>query len=500
MNDGRVSFSVRVSRGFRNFNRRLDDTHPDRRHGHRPGTVVLPDIHPEEGKPVFQDHHLGCNSSRHRFLGLALGNSRVPVTSQNSLNDEARAALHEISQRFGTPTYAFDVQRLRAQADKLQRTLPPEVEILYSLKANASLGICDVFADGGIGADVASAGELATALAAGFSPDRIFVAGPFKLPETISQLRDTPAAIVSVDSLSELQHLSDEGLSNRAVLRLRPDFGSCAVVKAGSESRFGFTCEELARCKGFLRSCNLSVIGFHVFAGSQVLCADELNTHLRRAMDLSLRAADSLGITPTYINLGGGFGIPYGEKPPLDLESVGAELTRLVERASPARVVLELGRYLVAEAGWYLTSVVGHQTYQGRPAVIVDGGVHQRADMCGLCLRKDQRPPLVVTANSSDNSDTTPTDILGCLSLPDDVLLEASPLPRLAPGDVLAFANAGAYGIWSSPAIFHGSPLPAEVAFDGETLHLMRERKSAHSILDEQQHVALKRATAAAEG
>jgi diaminopimelate decarboxylase len=229
------------------------------------------------------------------------------------------------------------------------------------------------------------------------------------------------------------------------------------------------------------------VIGFHVFAGSQVLDADKLNEHLRRSLDLSLRAAETLAVEPTYINLGGGFGIPYvhdGEE--LDLARVGDELASLVARAAPARIVLELGRYLVAEAGWYLTSVVGHQTFQGRPAVIVDGGVHQRADMCGLRLRLNQRPPLVLNAASTA---LTPTDVLGCLSLPDDVMLEASPLPKLSRGDVLAFGNAGAYGLWSSPAIFHGSPLPAEAAFDGSEIYLMRERKPAQSILEDQRHV-----------
>lgn len=406
-----------------------------------------------------------------------------------------RLALREIADRYGTPTYAFDVQRLEGQVEKLRNTLPPEVEFLYSLKANASLGICDVLAEYGIGADVASAGELATALESGFAHDHIFVAGPFKLHETISQLRHTPAAVVSVDSLSELKHLSNAGLTNSGVLRLRPDFGSCAVVKAGSESRFGFTCEELDRCRDYLPSCDLDVIGFHVFAGSQVLDTEKLNEHLRRAMDLSLRAADSLGIAPTYINLGGGFGIPYANDQELDLARVGDELAELVDRAAPARIVLELGRYFVAESGWYLTSVVGHQTFQGRPAVVVDGGVHQRADMCGLCLRTNQNPPLVLSDKSSP---PTPTDVLGCLSLPDDVMLEASPLPKLSAGDVLAFGNAGAYGMWSSPAIFHGSPLPAEVAFNGSSIHLMRERKPAQSILDDQHHVLLNKQTASA--
>jgi len=408
-------------------------------------------------------------------------------------SDSTALALRDIARRFGTPTYAFDIQRLRAQVEKLRKHLPPETELFYSLKANASLGICDVLAECGIGADVSSAGELATALEAGFLPERIFVAGPFKLPETISLLRDVPEAIVSNDSLSEFQWLSEAGLANPVVLRLRPDFGSCAVVKAGSQSRFGFTCEQLDRCREMLPTCGLELIGFHVFAGSQVLDAEQVNEHLRRALALSLRAAETLAIEPQLINLGGGFGIPYGaNQQELDLGRVGIELQNLAQRAAPARLSLELGRYFVAEAGWYLTSVVGHQTFQGRRAVIVDGGVHQRADMCGLCLRSNQNPPLVLSSTSNarlEKAETVPTDILGCLSLPDDVMLEASPLPELSRGDVLAFSNAGAYGLWSSPALFHGSPLPAEVAFDGSNIHLMRDRKSAQSILENQNHV-----------
>jgi diaminopimelate decarboxylase len=427
------------------------------------------------------------------------------VMQVGKYDESTRLALQEIARQYGTPTYAFDVRRLRAQVEKLRSHLPPRTEIYYSLKSNASLGISNVLAECGIGADVASAGELATAIEAGYSPERIFVAGPFKLPETIALLQETPEAIVSVDSLSELQWLSDTGLTNPAVLRLRPDFGSCAVVKAGSESRFGFTCEELDRCREVLPSCPLDLIGFHVFAGSQVLDAEQVNEHLRRALDLSLRAADTLGIEPQLINLGGGFGIPYAaNQQELDLDRVGNELEKLAERAAPARLSLELGRYLVAESGWYLTSVVGHQTFQGRPAVIVDGGVHQRADMCGLCLRSNQSPPLVIKGSRhtlpTDPADgtgsvptTMPTDILGCLSLPDDVLLEASPLPELARGDALAFSNAGAYGLWSSPALFHGSPLPAEVAFDGSATYLMRERKTSQSILNDQLQVIQQR-------
>jgi diaminopimelate decarboxylase len=404
-----------------------------------------------------------------------------------SLDEATAETLREIARCYGTPVYAFDIRTMRAQVDRLRNQLPDNVQVLYSLKANASLGICEVFQDCGIGADVASAGELATAVAAGFNGERIFVAGPFKLPETIEHLRHLPEATVSVDSLSELEWLSEMGLSNDAVLRLRPDFGSCAVVAAGSESRFGFTTDQLDQVRERLRSLSLNVIGFHVFAGSQVLDTENLCGHLRRALDLSLRAADQLSIAPELFNLGGGFGIPYGPTDATpDIARVGEVLARLADRAAPARLVLELGRYLVAESGWYLTSVLGQQTFQCRPAVVVDGGTHQRADMCGLHLRTQAFPPVALTAEPTK---LVPTDVLGCLSLPADVLTEASPLPELFRGDLLAFANAGAYGVWSSPALFHGSPLPAEVAFDGATIHVMRQRKPADSILEGQQPI-----------
>ena len=401
--------------------------------------------------------------------------------------DQVNQQLREIVRRYGTPTYAFDVRRLRSQVEKLRTHLPAAIEILYSLKANASLGICDVLRDCGIGADVASAGELATAVEAGFPSQRIFVAGPFKLPETLAQLRDLPTAAISVDSPSELQMLAEQRLPNPIVLRLRPDFGSQAVVAAGHESRFGFVGEDVSSCRKLVNSRAVNVIGFHVFSGSQYLNAEGIVAHLRGALAISRRASDNLGIAPALLNLGGGFGIPYASTAgELDLRIIGDELAMIAEQLPTTRIVLELGRYLVAQAGWYLTSVLGHQTFQGRAAVVVDGGTHQRADMCGLCLRTKASPPLVLNAPPSSLS---PTDVLGCLSLPADVLTESSLLPHLEPGNVLAFANAGAYGLWSSPAMFHGSPLPAEVAFDGSEIQLMRERRSARSILDDQRHI-----------
>src|SRR5207302_10128502 len=177
--------------------------------------------------------------------------------------------------------------------------------------------------------------------------------------------------------------------------------------------------------------------GFHVFAGSQVLAAEGVIHHLRSGLDLARRAADLLGFVPEIIDIGGGFGIPYGpDDQEMDLAQVADELGRLVKRAAPARLVMELGRYFVAKAGWYLTTVLGQQTHRGRKAVVVDGGTHQRGDLCGLGLRQKAFAPVPLVARTGA---LTPTDVLGCLSLPSDVLAEARPLPPLSLGDVLAF-------------------------------------------------------------
>jgi len=416
----------------------------------------------------------------------------MAVLAQTSLDASTPPAetLLEIARRYGTPAYVYDLSRLRTQAEKLRTHLPAAVEVFYSLKANASLGICDVFADLGLGADVAAAGELATAIEAGFPADRIFVAGPYKSPETVSLLRSLPGAILSADSRSELASIAAAGLPNPVVIRLRPDFASSAAVTAGPADRFGVPAAELPVCRRDMESLGINVIGFHIFAGSQVLDTNAVIDHLRGSVEQSLRAAEVLGITPAFLNLGGGFGIPYREGDgELDLQRIGGELASLVQRAGSARLALELGRFLVAEAGWYLTSVVGRQTFGDCPSVVVDGGTHQRTDFCGLGLRCSADPPLALDARPAPRQRT---NILGCLSLPADLLADGALLPPLSPGNVLAFANAGAYGLWSSPVVFHGNTPPAEIAFDGSNVTLMRPRQAAAGILDGQRHVARK--------
>lgn len=421
----------------------------------------------------------------------------MPVTCKNGTGAVAKTTeeppqpvtapvetLREVVRRCGTPTYAYDLAQIRTQIAKLKVALPTSVEVLYSLKANPSLGLSGFIAAAGLGADVASAGELVTALEAGFRPERILVSGPDKSPAVLELLASVPEAILSLDSVSELELLAARGQGQRALLRLRPDFRSYAQCSAGPDSRFGLPFAEVPRCRDYLASRGVRVVGFHVFSGSQVLDAAAIRHHLRGAVELSLRAAEVLGITPEIIDMGGGFGIPYGPADrEMDLAAVGEEMAALVALAAPARLMVELGRYIIAPAGWYLTAVIARQTHGGRPAVVVDGGSHQRGDMCGLGLRQKAFPPVVLSAPTAPH---TPTSVLGCLSLPGDVLTEARPLPPLALGDVLAYPNSGAYGLGASPNAFHAHPPPAEVTFEGARIEVLRARQPLRSVLEGQ--------------
>ena len=180
-------------------------------------------------------------------------NSPATLLVETSATVDAPEILREVIQRYGTPTFAYDVGRIRTQVAKLRTHLPPEVEILYSLKANASLGLCGVLAECGLGADVASAGELATALAAGFSPRRIFLTGPDRSPRCCASAKSSRGRRLGGLGQRVASH-GVQGPAHRVLLRLRPDFSSYATCSAGPDLRFGLTLEDLPSCRELLPS------------------------------------------------------------------------------------------------------------------------------------------------------------------------------------------------------------------------------------------------------
>lgn len=372
-----------------------------------------------------------------------------------------------------TPFFAYERRLIEARVDLLRRSLPG-IDLSYAVKANPMPAVVHCLSGLVDSLDVASAGELRTALDTGKDPSHISFAGPGK---TVAELSQAVAAgvMIELESATEARRVMDiaerTGVTPRVSVRVNPDFGvkGSGMRMGGGPQQFGVDAEVVPVLLKDLAREGLEVQGFHIFAGSQNLHADILCEAQSRTVDLALRLAGDAGLELRYLNLGGGFGIPYYEKDePLDLARVTAHLTSLMEgrvrREIPgARVVLELGRFLVGEAGVYVTRIVDRKESRGRTFLIVDGGMHHQlaaSGNLGQVIRRNY--PLVIANRMADEVRET-ASVVGCLCTPLDVLGDRMELPVAEIGDVVVLFQAGAYGLSASPTAFLGHPAPVEV-------------------------------------
>jgi diaminopimelate decarboxylase len=261
------------------------------------------------------------------------------------------------------------------------------------------------------------------------------------------------------------------GVRAGVALRVNPDFSvrGAGMRMGGGPQQFGVDVERAPAVLARIAGTGLDFHGFHVFAGSQNLNADSICAAQRATVDMVLRLADTAPAPVGYLNLGGGFGIPYaGRDTPLDLTPIGENLAKLLDtRIRPhlgdAHVVIELGRYLVGEAGVYVTRVVDRKVSRDTTFLVTDGGMHHQlaaSGNFGQVIRRNY--PIAVANRYSDGTDET-VDVVGCLCTPLDLLGHNVALPHAGVGDLIAVFQAGAYGLTASPTAFLGHPAPAEV-------------------------------------
>jgi diaminopimelate decarboxylase len=384
-------------------------------------------------------------------------------------------AVSRLAQRVGsTPFFAYDRALLTARVALLRATLPAGIELKYAVKANPMPAVVQHLAGLVDSFDVASAGELRVALDTPTQPERITFAGPGK---TEAELTQAVAAGVTIELESPTEArrvvaVGDRlGLRPRVAIRVNPDFqvkGS-GMRMGGGPQQFGIDAERVPVLLKELGSSDVDVLGFHVFAGSQNLRAEILCEAQRNTVELVLRLAADAPNEVRYLNLGGGFGIPYHENDtPLDLQAIGANLATLladsIRPALPAaRVVIELGRYLVGECGVYVTRVVDRKESRGKTFLVVDGGLHHQLAASGNFGQVIRRNYPLAIGNRIEEPSAGPVTVVGCLCTPLDLLGESVTLPDAQIGDLVVLFQAGAYGYTASPTAFLGHPSPAEV-------------------------------------
>ena len=401
----------------------------------------------------------------------------APMDQFAVADGELMIGSHKISTlvaRVGqTPFYAYSRSLLRQRVAELRAALPARIKLHYAMKANPMPAVVQFMAGLVDGIDVASAGELQVALNAGADPAEISFAGPGKRDP---ELRQSVAAgvLVNVESMRELPVLAAAsqalGLPARVAVRVNPDFelkGS-GMKMGGGPKQFGLDTEVVPDVLGFIAREGLAFEGFHLFAGSQNLRAESICEAQQKSFDLALRLAQHAHTPVKFLNLGGGFGIPYfpGERR-LDLAPIGANLAAIVERARSelpqAGIVIELGRYLVGEAGVYVTRIVDKKVSRGHTYLVADGGLHHHLAASGNFGQVVRKNYPVTIGNRAAAADLEVASVVGPLCTPLDLLADRMELPAAQVGDLVVVFQSGAYGASSSPQAFLGHPACVEV-------------------------------------
>ncbi|MEC5161285.1 diaminopimelate decarboxylase [Janthinobacterium sp. CG_23.3] len=382
--------------------------------------------------------------------------------------------LTRLAQRVGrTPFYAYERAQIERRVALLRATLPAGLQLHYAMKANPMPALVNMMAGLVDGIDVASGGELKTALDTDMPVARISFAGPGK---TDAELACAVAAgvVINLESEAEMERVAvagaRQGLTPRVALRINPDFElKHAGMKMGGGARqFGVDQQRVPAMLSRLGQLGLDFLGFHIFCGSQNLSAAAIAEAQARSVELALSLAPQAPSPLRLLNIGGGFGVPYfpGERA-LDLAALGRSMAAqmaLLRLASPeTRLVVELGRYLVAEAGVYVCRVLERKISRGQVFLVTDGGLHHHLAASGNFGQTIRKNYPVAIGNRIAGGARETVSVVGPLCTPLDLLAERMEMARADAGDLVVVYQSGAYGLSASPGAFLSHPAALEV-------------------------------------
>ncbi|MEP3227457.1 MAG: pyridoxal-dependent decarboxylase, exosortase A system-associated [Parasphingorhabdus sp.] len=386
------------------------------------------------------------------------------------------AKVSALVAEYGSPLFVYSKQLLTNRIKALRAAMPDELHIHYAMKANPFAPLLSHMADLTDGIDIASGGELTMALQAGAKASNISFAGPGKRDaELLAAIK--AGVTINIESPSECARALDiaarEELQPRLAVRVNPNFDlkGSGMKMGGGAKPFGMDIALVVPTVQSILAANAHWRGFHIFAGSQALKAEALIETQAQTMALAARLAEEIGQQPEHINLGGGFGIPYfpGDQS-VDIESIGAALAqKLKERPAilqNSQFALELGRYLVGEAGVYLSQIVDRKQSEGHIFLVTDGGLHHQlaaSGNFGTVIRRNY-PAAIATRYEAPTEEIV--SIVGCLCTPLDILSDRVEMPSAQVGDIVAIFCAGAYGASASPANFLGQGAAQEIMVD----------------------------------
>ena len=377
--------------------------------------------------------------------------------------------LTRLAARVGkAPFYAYDRQLITDRVTELRQQMPPGLKIHYAMKANPMPAVVQHMAGLVDGFDLASAGEMKVALDTTMPAEHISIAGPGKRPHELMQAL-AASITINLESLHELEtiaQLSEQsGIQAHVAVRINPAFElkTSGMKMGGGPKQFGIDEELLPEVLKRIKELGLHFKGLHIYSGSQNLKAESIIEAQQKSIDLAINLS---GYCPTPIktlNMGGGYGIPYfpGETP-LDTQRVGDALAGAMDifkTTNPqAEVIVELGRYLVGEAGLYVCQVLDKKISRGQIFLVVNGGLHHHLAASGNFGQVIRKNYPVTIGNKMNSREKETVNIVGPLCTPLDILADKMELPVADIGDLVVIYQSGAYGYTASPHQFLSQP------------------------------------------
>jgi len=395
-----------------------------------------------------------------------------------------------LAAQFGTPLFIYDAAVLHRKWKILRETLPYEFKIFYSVKANPNQSILRVFLNLGCGLEVASGGEFYRAVQAGALPDNILFAGPGKTESELELVLKHGIGEIHLESSIEARRViaicRRLGVTAKVSVRINPkvEVQGGAMRMGGKPAPFGIDEEQVDLLVDELEQdpC-IDFRGIHLFTGTQILDDRVLLAQYRRAVEIARRIARRLGRPLRTVDLGGGLGIPYfPHEQPLNMESVRDHLAGLMEeiRHDPlfagTQFVVEPGRYLVGEAGIYVSRITDIKVSRGKKFFILDGGMHHHLAASGNLGQVIKRNFPIAVLSKLDQERVDVADLVGPLCTPLDTIARELPVPSAEVGDLIGIFQSGAYARWASPLGFLSHPTPPEVLVSIDDIRLITRR------------------------
>lgn len=406
--------------------------------------------------------------------------------------------ITQAAEQFGTPFYCYDSTILQETFQHLRKALPSCIDIFYSIKANPNIAICSELKVLGACAELCSYYEILAAIKAGFDPKNIIFVGPAKSDREIQKCIELGIYAIVCESISEFKRISqiagDKHTTARVALRINPShISKSALLKMGGKpSQFGMDEEVVfANKELFLTAPNTQLIGIHVYNGTRILDAQTIVENTHYILNLARSIQSQWHQKFEMIDIGGGLGVPYFDNEgTLDLEALKNEITPLVQDYAnefpSTRIILESGRYLVAEAGALVSRVLDLKTSKGENFAITDGGTNCHMAAVGIGSFVKRNFPISALNIQKVDQQVHQYNISGPLCTPGDLIGKQVSLPTLSVGDFVLVKNSGAYGPTASPVMFLSHGFPAEVLFKDDSFHLIRDRFTETEFIDKQ--------------